>query len=348
MSDIVNRRKLEHIRIVQGDSASDRRKFYFDDIHLTHRALPEISLDQVDPSIEFMGKRLSFPLLISSMTGGDHAEIVTINRNLATAAEATGVAMGVGSQRVMFSESRARTSFALRDVAPTALLFANLGAVQLNYGMSHEMCRDAIDVLAADALYLHLNPLQEAAQPEGDTDFSSLASRIASLAAAVEHPIILKEVGSGMSPADVELAIRSGVKYIDVAGAGGTSWARIEGQRDHDNLAHEVGPVFQDWGIPTPMALRQLSSYRDRVTLIASGGVRSGLDMAKAVVLGASLCGLARPFLAPASESADAVIAVIERLREQFRTAMFLLGLARVDEMLGQEGLLLPRADRSA
>ncbi|MDA1044033.1 MAG: type 2 isopentenyl-diphosphate Delta-isomerase [Verrucomicrobia bacterium] len=342
MSDIVNRRKLEHIKIVQEDDASDRRKFYFDDVRLTHRALPEIRLDDVDASIVFMGKCLSFPLLISSMTGGHHDEIVKINRNLAIAAEKTGVALGVGSQRVMFTEPKARASFALREVAPSALLFSNLGAVQLNYGLTHEMCRDAINVLKADALYLHLNPLQEAAQPEGNTDFGSLSTRISALAAELDKPIILKEVGAGVSPADVELAIQCGVRYIDVAGAGGTSWARIEGQRDRENVTHDVGSVFQDWGIPTPTALRLLDGYRDRVTLIASGGIRSGLDMAKAVVLGASLCGMARPFLAPACESAEAVVSVIESLREQFRTSMFLMGLKRVDEMCGQKRLLIP------
>lgn len=341
MSGIVNRRKLEHVDIVLNDANADRRKFYFDDVQLTHRALPEIDLADVDPSIRFMGKKLSFPLLISSMTGGDHEQIRTINRNLAAAAEATGVAMGVGSQRVMFSEPGAYGSFALRDVAPRALLFANLGAVQLNYGVTHDMCGEAVEVLGADALYLHLNPLQEAAQPEGDTRFGNLGERIASLVKALAVPVILKEVGAGMSVADVELALKCGVTVIDVAGSGGTSWAHIERQRDTEDVTHDVGRVFSDWGIPTPVALRALKPYTDRITLIASGGVRTGLDMAKAVVLGASLCGMARPFLKPAGESVEAVIKVIDALREQFRTAMFLLGVTRVEQMLGRDTYLL-------
>ncbi|MFT5472290.1 MAG: isopentenyl-diphosphate delta-isomerase [Kiritimatiellia bacterium] len=341
MSDTVNKRKLEHLNVVRDDAMSDRQKFYFDDVHLTHRALPDINLDDVDSSVTFLGKQLSFPMLISSMTGGDHDEIVTINRNLAEAAERTQVAMGVGSQRVMFSEPRARESFQLRDVAPSTVLIANLGAVQLNYGLTHDMCREAISVLDADGLFLHLNPLQEAAQAEGDTNFGALSDRIAELVNVLEVPVILKEVGAGVSTADLELILRCGIDCVDVAGAGGTSWARIEQQRDFDNVTCDVGAVFQDWGIPTPIALRHLASYRDRVSLIASGGIRNGLDMAKAVVLGASLCGMARPFLAPAAESADAVVRVIETLRQQFRTAMFLLGATCVEQISGQDALLL-------
>jgi len=346
--DGTNDRKLQHIEIIQKDTGADRKKRYFGEVLLKHRALPEINLADVDPSITFLGKRLSFPLIISSMTGGDHELLRRVNRNLATAAEATGVAMAVGSQRVMFGNPKARDSFALRQFAPTALLCSNLGAVQLNYGFGLEECREAVEVVGADALYLHLNPLQEAVQPEGDTNFAGLAEKIGQIASQLEVPVILKEVGAGFSDTDVEIAIAAGIRYIDVAGSGGTSWSRIEHHRQAEASSDELGLVFQDWGIPTPVALQLLRPYRDRVRLIASGGIRTGIDMAKAVVLGAWLCGVASPFLEPALESADKVIEKIERLKREFVTAMFLLGVTHVHQMRGNDSLLLPAAGRSA
>jgi len=340
MSDAINQRKIEHIRIIDSDRDVDRQKFYFDQVHLQHRALPEIDLANVDPSTTFMDKPLSFPLLISSMTGGDHELVRTINENLARAAEATRVAMGVGSQRVLFKQPEARKSFTLRPFAPHTLLLSNLGAVQLNYGFTLEMCREAVSVVGADGLFLHLNPLQEAVQPEGDTNFSGLAGKVTALAAELEVPVILKEVGAGFSAADVELLRGSAIRHIDVAGTGGTSWSRIENHRAQGN-PEGLGMAFQDWGTPTPLALQRLRPYAAEFTFIASGGVRSGIDMVKAMVLGASLCGLASPFLKPATQSADAVIEVVERLRREFTTAMFLLGVTRVDDLVGHTDHLL-------
>jgi len=342
MKDPVNERKIQHIRIIDADRDVDRRMYYFDALRLRHRALPELNLEEVDTTTEFLGKRLSFPLLISSMTGGDHDLVRTINRNLAVAAETAGVAMGVGSQRVMFGSPEARRSFMIREHAPSALLFSNIGAVQLNHGFTVDMCREAVEVLDADGLYLHLNPLQEAVQPEGDTDFGGLSARIIHLASSLEVPVILKEVGAGISREDAALFRGTPVRIIDVAGSGGTSWSRIENHRSEGTATTEgLGVVFQDWGIPTPVALRELAPFRDEFKLIASGGIRSGVDMAKAVILGASLCGLASPFLKPATESSDAVLAVIERLRVEFVTAMFLLGARCVDDLQGNESLVL-------
>lgn len=337
MSEL-EKRKTEHVKIVAQKGEADRRKFYFDDIRLTHRALPEIDLKAIDPSVEFMGKKLSFPLLISSMTGGGDKLFKKINTHLAAAAEAEGVAMGVGSQRIFFTEPTARSSFDLRGVAPSALLFSNLGAVQLNKDMTLQHARAVVQILKADALCLHLNPLQEAVQPEGDTDFSNLQEKIGEIVRGLDVPVIAKEVGAGISAADTELLIAAGVKYIDVAGSGGTSWSRIESERCSDP---SLGQRFQDWGLPTPYALRALAPYRNRVTLIASGGIRSGLDMAKAVVLGASLCGLARPFLNPAMESAEAVRAVVQKLKREFVTALFLLGADRIEKIKGRQELIL-------
>lgn len=331
----VEQRKIEHVEIVARDAAMDRQKSYFDAIRLTHRALPELSLAEVDPSVVWFGKRLRFPFLISSMTGGRGKLIHQINHNLACAAEAEGVAMGVGSQRVMLLDPAARASFELRAVAPNALLFANLGAVQLNEGVGLDQIGDAMGALDADALILHLNPLQEAIQPEGDIHFGGLCEKIGEVVRALDRPVIVKEVGAGLSRADAERLVAAGVQTIDVAGTGGTSWSRIEAARSADP---SLGACFQDWGIPTPDALRALADLK--VRRIASGGIRTGIDMVKAMVLGASLCGMARPLLEPAMDSVEAVRALIRRRRREFVTAMFLLGAKNVDSLRGRKELL--------
>lgn len=341
MTESTNSRKLEHIRILQQDQDTDRDWRYFDRIRLRHRALPEVSLADIDPSIEFFGKKLSFPLLISSMTGGDDELLRKINTNLAIGAEATQVALAVGSQRVMFTNPQAEASFRLRQHAPSTLMFANLGAVQLNYGFGLQQCQQAVDTLGADALYLHLNPLQEAIQPEGDTDFSNLAERIGEVSSGLSVPVILKEVGAGLAPEDIALGLSQGVKTFDLAGCGGTSWSRIEHHRQSADQPHELGMLFQDWGIPTPEALRLARPYMKKANFIASGGLRSGVDMVKSVILGGSLGGMAAPFLEPAMESPQAVIKVIEQIRQEFVTAMFLLGTASIQELYLNQALLL-------
>jgi len=217
-------------------------------------------------------------------------------------------------------------------------LLGNLGAVQLNYDMGFADCEAVVDVLEADGLYLHLNPLQEAVQPEGDTNFSSLRSKIAVIVQTLKKPVVIKEVGAGISPEDVEHLLAAGVKYIDIAGCGGTSWSMVESRRSDEP---ELGELFSDWGIPTPVALRLMKPYRHEVKMIASGGVRTGVDMAKSIILGASLCGVARPFLNPARESADAVRKVIRRFKREFSIAMFLLGTGTVDDIKDNEGLIL-------
>ncbi|MEG8098835.1 type 2 isopentenyl-diphosphate Delta-isomerase [Candidatus Liberibacter brunswickensis] len=326
---MVNDRKIDHINIVCNDSEVDRKKNFFDDWHLIHRALPEISLDEVDPSIDFLGKRLSFPLLISSMTGGNNKMIEHINRNLAIAAEKTKVAMSVGSQRVMFSDNNAIESFSLRKYAPHTVLISNLGAVQLNYDFGIREARRAVHVLQADGLFLHLNPLQEVIQPNGNTNFSNISSKIAMLSSEMDVPILLKEVGCGLSTIDIELGLKSGIRHFDIAGRGGTSWSRVESHRG----SKDAGIVFQDWGIPTPFALEMARPYCKKATFIASGGMRNGLDIVKSIILGASLGGLAVPFLKPAMDSSDAVVSVIESLRKEFVISMFLLGIKRVSEL---------------
>ncbi|MBN2411239.1 type 2 isopentenyl-diphosphate Delta-isomerase [candidate division KSB1 bacterium] len=343
MKHLINIRKAQHIEMINSDDKVDRSKNYFDFIHLKHRALPELDLAEIDPSVVFMNKKLSFPLLISSMTGGDYEIVNKINKNCAIAAQETGIAMGVGSQRVMFTTPEARKSFAVRQFAPDALLFSNLGAVQLNYGFDISHCREAVETVGADALYFHLNPLQEAVQPEGDTNFSGLADKIGDIAGQLKVPVILKEVGAGISDTDVELLLKKNIHYIDVAGSGGTSWSRIESLRNKDG--NDLGIKFQDWGIPTPVALGMLEKYKDKITLVASGGIRTGLDMVKSVILGASLCGLAKPLLKPAMESPQAVIDVIKKLKREFTVAMFLLGMKDFKSLHFNKSLMLNRVE---
>jgi isopentenyl-diphosphate delta-isomerase len=340
---VTNQRKHDHLQTFRRDPAVERNQHYFDAIALAHRALPEIALAEVDPAVEFLGKRLSFPLLISAMTGGSAPIFQKINRHLALAAEAEGVALAVGSQRVMFAAPAACKSFAVRRYAPTVPLLANLGAVQLNYGFGLNQCRAVVCAIGADALILHLNPLQEAIQREGNTDFRGLAAKVGAMARKLGKPVIVKEVGAGLALADAQLLVRHGIKILDVAGAGGTSWSRVEHhRRAATDAADDLGLVFQDWGWPTPLALQALQPLRKKITLIASGGIRTGLDMAKAMVLGASLCGVAAPLLQPAQESADAVRAVLQRLRREFVTAMFLLGCRNVAALCGNARLLRP------
>ena len=272
------------------------------------------------------------------MTGGAANNLGKINRHLAEAAEICQVPMAVGSQRAMILDDAAQQSFALRQYAPNVPLVANLGAVQLNYGFGVDEARRAIDVLQADALYLHLNPLQEVIQPEGDTNFANLADKIHQLSQQIDVPIILKEVGAGLSPKDIELGLQAGITHFDLAGRGGTSWSRIEAHRADNPL----GFIFQDWGLTTVEALQLCRPYQPNAYFIASGGIRNGIDMVKAVIMGGHLCGIAAPLLAPALESTDKVVHTIEQFKQEFVTAQFLLGIDQVEALHLNNALLLP------
>ncbi|MBN9670993.1 type 2 isopentenyl-diphosphate Delta-isomerase [Labrenzia aggregata] len=336
-------RKMDHLRALEDDADIERNDSGFDRIKLTHRALPELDFEQIDTRTTFLEKPLSFPLLISSMTGGPDLEIETINRNLARAAEQTGVAMAVGSQRVMFTDPAARKSFDLRSEAPNVPLIGNIGAVQLNMGLGADQCLEAIELLKADALYLHVNPLQEAVQPEGDRNFSGLAAQIRTLAKQMPVPLLLKEVGCGLSVADIDLAWAAGIRHFDIAGRGGTSWSRIEYLR-RNREDDDLGLVFQDWGLRTVDALCEarahLAAAEESHILIASGGIRNGVDMAKCIILGADMCGLAAPLLKAAKVSSEATASAIEKLHLEFRTAMFLLGCGSLAELKDNASLI--------
>ena len=320
-------RKAEHIRLALSDQMQLGAHF-FDRLGFRHCALPEMDYDEIDLSSDFLGKPMRAPLLISCMTGGtDRA--AQINRNLAAAAERTGVAFGVGSQRKALEDPETAASFEVRSVAPNAPVLANLGAVQLNYGCGPEECRRVVEMIDADALVFHLNPLQEAIQPEGQTNFKGLLPKMAKVVEALDVPVIAKEIGCGVSSEVAESLVRIGIRIIDSAGLGGTSWARIEARRASDP---DIGDLFADWGIPTPDSIRELAAVPG-VSVIGSGGIRNGIDVAKAVALGSDVVGMAYPFLEAATRSAEAVEGVLTRTVRELKICMLCLGVRNLAEL---------------
>jgi isopentenyl-diphosphate delta-isomerase len=313
------------------------RGHFFDDYAFEHRALPEIDFGEIDTSMTFLGRSVSAPLIISCMTGGND-EAARINRRLALGAEATGIAIGVGSQRKAIEDESSVPSFEIRAHAPSVPILANLGAVQLNYGFGIRECQRAVEMIDADALVFHLNALQEAIQPEGQCNFKSLLPKMGAVARELDVPVIVKEVGCGISAETARALVGQGIRMIDTAGVGGTTWARIEAARARDS---ELGEIFAGWGIPTPTAIRELRGI-EGVTVIGSGGVRNGLDVAKAVALGADLTGMAYPFLRAAQESAEQVAETVRRTIHELKIAMFCVG-ARTIVDLGRARLLIAR-----
>ena len=326
MSGQLSQRKADHIRInLEEDVSFPNLTTGFELFRFVHQALPELDLDAIDMGITVFGKQLQAPLLISSMTGGTE-EGTLINLRLAEAAQATGIAMGLGSQRVALETPGQARSFQVRRVAPDILLFANLGAVQLNRGYTVEDCQRAVEMAEADALILHLNPLQEAVQAGGDVHWAGLAGKIEAVCKALPVPVIAKEVGWGISPQTAQLLADAGVAAIDVAGSGGTSWSQVEYHRTEDPMLRRLARTFADWGIPTAESLLTVSELLPDMTLFASGGLRTGIDVAKAIALGADLAGLASPFLKAATQSTAAVIDEINALATELRVAMFVSG----------------------
>jgi isopentenyl-diphosphate delta-isomerase len=331
MNESTEARKARHLDICLKDDVVSRLDAGWDGVRLHHEALPEFALEDVDLTTTFLGHGLRAPLLISSMTGGTRRARL-INERLAAGAEAAGIAFGLGSGRAMLEDSSLRATFDVRPVAPKVVLFANLGAVQLNYAVTIDDARRLVDELGANGLYLHLNPLQEALQPGGDTNFRTLEPKIAALCSALEVPVIAKSVGSGIAPSTAARLLRCGVAAIDVAGAGGTSWALVEGRRSADAMRERIAEAFGDWGYATPRTTAALRAAFPTTPLVASGGVRHGVHVAKALALGADLVGLALPFLRAAEESDTAVTALIEELLVTLRIALFASGTRTVTE----------------
>lgn len=320
-------RKKEHLELcLDAKAVSSPYGTGLDHYSFLHNALPELDIDEISLSTTFLGKALKAPIFISSMTGGfDLAR--KVNRNLALAAQELGLAMGIGSQRVALEERSVAESFKVRDLAPDILLLGNLGAVQLNYGYGVEHCRKAVQMIEADGLILHLNVLQEAAQPEGNRNFKGITEKIAKVCRELEVPVVAKEVGSGIS-ADVALRLkRAGVRAIDVAGRGGTSWYAVEATRAA-RRGEPVDLTFADWGIPTEEALVQVRQAVPDLEIVASGGIRTGLDVAKAIALGANIAGIGQPLLPAALESPEKVIKFLRRIIYETRVAMLCVGAA--------------------
>lgn len=324
-SEIENR-KSEHLRVcIEEDVEFQQLTSGLEKYRFTHCCLPELDRGDIELGTTFLGKSLKAPILISSMTGGTELAHL-VNTRLAKVAQRYGLAMGVGSQRIALEQPELAPTFAVRSLAPDILLLANLGAVQLNYGCGLEECLKLVQLLEADALILHLNPLQEWVQSKGDKNFKGLLDKIAVICSKLPVPVIAKEVGNGISSMMAQRLIDSGVAAIDVAGAGGTSWAKVESQRAKDHKQRHLGQVFADWGLPTAECITTIRGMNATIPLIASGGLKNGLDLAKSIALGADLGGLARPFLVAAIESEAAVDELVKFLIAELEIVLFCTG----------------------
>lgn len=331
-------RKADHLRICLDENVQFLQSNGLERYRFIHSCLPELNYDEIDISTTFLNKKIGAPLLISSMTGGTE-QAGKINYRLAEVAQHYKIAMGVGSQRVAVENPEVAGTFAVRSIAPDILLFANLGAVQLNYEYGLEQCLRVIDLLEANALILHLNPLQECVQSKGDKNFRGLLEKIAILCKKLPVPVIAKEVGNGISAAIAQKLIDVGVAAIDVAGAGGTSWAKVESERATDSQQRRLGATFADWGLPTAECITTIRANVAGVPLIASGGLRNGLEVAKALALGADIAGMAWPFLQAAAESEDALHCLVKVLIAEITTVLFCTGNATLFD-LKQSGSL--------
>ncbi len=338
MTNRTEKRKASHLRICLDREVQARNiRTGFEDITLVHRALPEIDRDEIDLSTIFLKKQLRAPFIFSAMTGGVK-EAEKINIVLAEAAESLGLGMGVGSQRVAIENRRlSRTFRVARDYAPSIPLIANLGASQLRSGWGIKEALEAVDMIEADALAIHLNPLQEVAQPEGEPGYRGVLEKIMELKERLPVPLIVKETGAGISREDAKRLEEARVDFLDVGGAGGTSWAAVEyyrAEESDDVSGMRLGKTFWDWGIPTAASIFECARSTS-VPIIASGGIRSGLDAAKAITLGASFVGIALPLLKSAAKGRRELESEVEMILDELRSAMFLTSAVDLEELKG-------------
>lgn len=332
LSDIKQRKK-DHLRIAM-DAISQTGSTGFDEYRFVHNALPEIDFDEIDLGTTFLGKKVNYPFFISCMTGGV-SEGKKINRNLAKAAQKYGIAMGVGSQRAAVEHPKLAELFMAREEAPDIPLIANVGLVQLNYGFKAKEFQKVIDMIDADALAIHINPIQEVIQPEGDRNFKDLLPKLQKLIPQLSKPVIAKEVGFGLSEDVIMRLYKVGVRMFDTAGWGGTSWAVVEGERRPG--WESLGQLYGEWGIPTAESIVMAQNVRKKVkediVVLGSGGVRNGIEIAKALALGSDLIGIAQPFAKAAIESSEAIEQLIECLALETKIAMFGVGVGSVNEL---------------
>jgi isopentenyl-diphosphate delta-isomerase len=336
---MLEQRKSEHLSInLEKDVDFPRLTTGLEHFRFVHNALPLIDLREVDLGTSFLSKNLELPLLISSMTGGT-AEAQRINEHLAEGAQAAGIAMGLGSLRAALDRPNLIDTYRVRHLAPDILLLANLGAANLNTGFGLEDCQRAVDLIEADALILHLNPLQEALQVDGNTDWRGLLTKIEAVCRGLDVPVVAKEVGWGISATVARQLMDAGVSVIDVAGSGGTSWSQVEMYRALTARRRRLCAAFSDWGIPTAECIIEVRSALPQVPLIASGGLRTGMELAKALALGADLGGLAGPFLKAANDSAEAVANLAHEMADLLRAVMFTLGIVDIRALKGTSAL---------
>ncbi|MGC8961184.1 MAG: type 2 isopentenyl-diphosphate Delta-isomerase, partial [Candidatus Bathyarchaeia archaeon] len=338
-------RKHEHIRICLEEEVESHTGSGFKDIILIHESLPDLNLNEVDASYEFLGRKVGAPLVIEPITGGVE-DALEINRRLAEAADEHGIILSLGSQRAALEDPGLEETYRVaRDAAPTAVILANIGCAQLLQGDPVEAAEKAVDMIEADGLTVHLNPLQEAVQPEGETSMQGIYAKLGRLTQELKVPLIVKETGAGISAETAMRLERQGVRFVDVSGVGGTSWAGVEYYRAlsmGDPLRARLGEAFWDWGIPTAVSLLEVLEFTS-MRAIASGGLRSGLDLAKAVALGAEAGGAALPFLKAAVKSREAVSSLIEGIIRELKLAMFLTGSRNIKELKSKPLIILGR-----
>ena len=332
MASETGKRKEDHIRICLGNKAQAKNATSgFEDIQLLHRALPEVNKTKISLSTTFLGKKFSAPIIVGAMTGGTE-QATKINGSIAQAVEKLGLGMGVGSQRAAIEDQKLEETYAItRKMAPNAFLIANIGGVQLVHGYGIKEVKKVVEMIDADAVAVHLNALQEAVQPEGQTNFKGVLAKIAQIADAIDTPVIVKETGAGISAEDAKALENAGVKAIDVGGVGGTSFAAVEYYRStaKENLS---GEAFWDWGIPTAVSLIE-TVQTVKLPVIASGGLRSGTDIAKALTLNASLAGISQPILQTAVKSTKETEDKLSSLMEELRNALFLVGAEKISDL---------------
>jgi len=333
LAEETKKRKEDHIRICLNQKAQARKVTAgFEDLRFVHNALPEIDKEKIDLSTVIFDHRFSAPLIVGAITGGT-PEATRINATIAEAVEKLGLGMGVGSQRAAIEDKRLEETFAIaRKKAPTAFLIANIGAVQLANGYGLKEAKKAIEMIDADAVAIHLNPLQEAVQPEGQTNFNGIFGKIGEIAKGLEKPVIAKETGAGIAAEEAKKLASAGVKGIDVGGAGGTSFAAVEYYRAKEtqsSFQRFLGDVFWDWGIPTAASIAEVAQTVN-IPIIASGGIRDGTDIAKALALNASLTSLSQPALRSAVKGVKEIENMLSLLIEALRNAMFLVGAEKV------------------
>lgn len=341
----IEKRKLRHLRIsleeeVEGDISTG-----FQDVRLIHRALPEIDLDEVDTSITLFGKRLKAPLIISAITGGPE-EAGKINEVLALVAEEKGIGISVGSQRIAVAQPETQGTFSVvRENAPKTLKIGNLGCPQLSLGWGVEEAKTCIDMIKADALALHMNPLQEAVQVDGDPYYRGILSKVKEISSAIDTPVIMKETGSGIAYEEAIKLEKAGATGLDISGVGGTSWSAIEyhiAKEEGENSQEYLGRALWNWGIPTAISVIE-THQKTKLKIIASGGIRTGAEIAKSIVLGADAGGIAKPFLERAMKGRDELSDYVDNIVQELRVVMFLVGAKNVEELRNVPALVMGR-----